>query len=230
METLESLATAVNYHRWLRQLIAPYLGDDPIEIGSGLGDYAAAWVEGGLRRITVSDADPARHARLQERFADNPRVSVRELEVFNPPHANHSAMVAINVLEHIADDTRALQAAHSLLRPDGRVIVLVPAFQCAMSRFDRAAGHERRYRRGEMAATFAKAGIRLDRMHYVNAPGLVAWFLGMRLLRLTPRDGWIVRLWDRLVVPIARTVENRIRPPFGQSLLAVGTCPSGGER
>ena len=36
-EVLEGLATAVNHRRWFVELAVPYLGDDPIEIGSGLG-------------------------------------------------------------------------------------------------------------------------------------------------------------------------------------------------
>jgi hypothetical protein len=41
---LEDLSKAVNYRRWLAGLAAPYLGDDPIEIGAGNGDYAVEWL------------------------------------------------------------------------------------------------------------------------------------------------------------------------------------------
>ena len=64
--------------------------------------------------------------------------------------------------------------------------------------------------------------MRVERLHYVNAPGLLAWFAGMRVLRMTPQDGPTVRLWDRFVVPAARAVEGRVRLPFGQSVFAVG--------
>ena len=37
-EVLEGLATAVNHRRWFVELALDYLGEDPIEIGSGLGD------------------------------------------------------------------------------------------------------------------------------------------------------------------------------------------------
>ena len=36
-EVLESNAAAQNYHHWLCSMAQPYLGDDPLEIGSGLG-------------------------------------------------------------------------------------------------------------------------------------------------------------------------------------------------
>ena len=75
--TLESLASAVNYHRWVEDLASPHLGEDPLEVGSGLGDYAAAWVGRGQLRVTVSDADPGRLAHLRSRFPDGGSVAVR---------------------------------------------------------------------------------------------------------------------------------------------------------
>ena len=53
--TLESLTSAVNYHAWLTDLVRPYLGEHPIEIGSGLGDYAQTWLDTGTPEITVTD-------------------------------------------------------------------------------------------------------------------------------------------------------------------------------
>jgi len=62
--TLESLTTAVRYHSWLTNLVRPYLGEHPLEIGSGLGDYAQTWIDSGTPQITVSDRDPSRFALL----------------------------------------------------------------------------------------------------------------------------------------------------------------------
>jgi SAM-dependent methyltransferase len=224
--TLESLASAVNYHRWLTDLVEPYLGDAPVELGSGLGDYAHTWSAAPSRVVTVTDADTSRAEHLSRRFAEHPRVRVRSLDITRPYDGQHSALVAVNVLEHIDDDVGALRAAHSLVEPGGHVVMFVPAFSFAMSKFDRAVGHVRRYTKRSLRGAFSQAGLEVVRIHYVNAPGLVAWFCGMRLLGMTPHDGPTVRLWDRIVVPAARAVEARLRPPFGQSVFAVGRVPS----
>ena len=42
-EVLEDLSDARRYRRWLADLAQPFLGEDPIEIGSGTGDYALEW-------------------------------------------------------------------------------------------------------------------------------------------------------------------------------------------
>lgn len=220
--TLESLTTAVRYHAWLTELVAPYLGEHPLEIGSGLGDYAQTWIDGGTPQITVSDRDPSRFALLQKKFQGQERVHVQDVDVFDPHPGNHTALVAMNVLEHIEKDVEALRSANTLLRPGGAVVMFVPAFTFAMSDFDRKVGHFRRYTVASLRTAYEQAGLDVERIHYVNAPGLFAWFVGMRLLKMTPQDGPTVRLWDRAVVPVAHTIEARVRPPFGQSVFAVG--------
>lgn len=224
--TLQEVATAaVNYHRWLTDLALPYLGDNPVEVGSGFGDYAQRWLDEGVPAVTVGDVEPARLAHLHERFDGDERVEVMPVDLFSPPRREHSALVSFNVLEHIEDHVAALASAHRLLRPGGAVITFVPAFEFAMSRFDRQVGHLRRYTKASLRAAYDAAGLSIDRLHYVNAPGLFAWLLGARMLRMTPGDGALLRIWDAAVVPAARAIERRVRAPFGQSVFAVGHVP-----
>lgn len=77
---------------------------------------------------------------LNARFADDPRVRVRELLAPIAEDGGHSAVVAINILEHIADDVAALQAFSRLLTRGEHVILLVSAFSFALSRLDRETG------------------------------------------------------------------------------------------
>jgi SAM-dependent methyltransferase len=219
---LESLATARNYIAWLSSLARPYLGDDPLEIGSGAGDYADTWLAAGVGRLTVTEADPRLLGMLRSRFAGDDRVTVRELELGAEAEGDHSAIVAFNVLEHIEDDVAALRGARALVRPGGAVVMFVPAFGFAMSRFDRAIGHHRRYTKTTLRAAFEAAGIAVERLDYVNAAGLPAWVVAMKWLGGEPREGLLLSAWDRLVVPVMRRVEAGKAPPFGQSLLAVG--------
>jgi SAM-dependent methyltransferase len=219
---LEALEGARNYNEWVASLVLPHLGDDPLEIGSGTGTYAALWLGMGLERLTVSDLDPELVKRLHERFADDARVSVAELDLLAAPPAEHSGVVALNVLEHVEDDVAGLRAAARLVRPGGAVVVFVPAFRFAMSVFDRAIGHHRRYTLATARQAFTKAGLAIEELRYVNAPGLIAWTIGMRLLRMSPREGIVLRSWDRAVIPPTRALETRLRMPFGQSVLAVG--------
>lgn len=221
-EVLEDLAQAANYRRWLCSLAVPYLGDSPLEIGSGTGDHAAEWMAPG-RRLTVTEPEPARYRLLCRRFAEDRRVAVRQLGLPTAADvvADHSAVVAYNVMEHIADDVAALESCRRLVRPGGAVVILVPAFQFAMSAFDREIGHHRRYRAAGLARSMEAAGLTVEHIRYVNPLGLVAWVIGMRLCGMRPREGRALAFWDRVVVPAARRLEVDRRPAFGQSVFAV---------
>lgn len=219
-EVLEDLRGARQYRRWLVRLVSPYLGDDPIEIGSGIGDYAADLAAGRIS-YTATEPDPDRYAVLADRFAGHPVVRARQLALPADQPGDHSAALMLNVLEHIADDVAALRSAADLVRPGGAVVIFVPAFNAAMSRFDRLIGHHRRYTRRSLGHTLTAAGLRTERLQYVNSVGLISWFLLMRCCRMIPRDSMALRCYDATVIRSVSWVERRIRPPFGQSVLAV---------
>jgi SAM-dependent methyltransferase len=223
-EVLEDLSDAVNYQRWLSELCRPYLGADVIELGSGIGSYADAWLT-TAERLTVTEADESRLKVLTERFADDPRVQVRPLFLPTTERAQHSGAVALNVLEHIEDDAGALRSVAGLIRPGGAIVLIVPAFPSAMSRFDRSIGHFRRYTVSSLRAVLSSAGLEPELVRYVNPVGLLNWYLACRLMGMTPRNGVLLRTYDRLLVPVARRLERRWRPPFGQSVFAVARVP-----
>jgi len=223
-QVLEDLSEAVNYRRWLAGQAGRHLGDDPIEIGAGIGDYAAEWLT-TVDRITVTESDDDRLTALHLRFGDDPRVSVQPLMLPATARGQHSCVVAFNVLEHIQDDVDALRSAARLLRPGGTVVLIVPAFPSAMSRFDRSVGHVRRYRRTPLSTVLTQAGLIPDEVRYINPVGLLNWYLFCVALGWFPGNGLLLRAYDRLVVPLAERIERRWRPPFGQSLFAVARKP-----
>jgi SAM-dependent methyltransferase len=224
-EVLEDLRGARHYRRWLVSLVSPYLGDDPIEIGSGIGDYAAELAP-GRTSYTATEPDLSRYRVLADRFAADPVVRVRQLGLPAGETGDHSALVMLNVLEHIADDVAALRSAAGLVRPGGAVVVYVPAFNGAMSRFDRLIGHHRRYTRRTLAEALRAAGLSVERLRYVNSIGLISWFLLMRCARMIPRDTLALRWYDATVIRSVAWLERYLRPPFGQSVLAVARVPA----
>ncbi|MFJ6199871.1 class I SAM-dependent methyltransferase [Micromonospora sp. NPDC092111] len=224
-EVLEGLATAVNHRRWFVELAVPHLGDNPIEIGSGLGDYALEWAR-HVPRFTATEADPDRLVALKERLADEPTIEVREMLLPHPEGGDYSAAVSYNVLEHIEDHVGALSSMKDLVRPGGAVIIIVPAFQFAMSPADVATGHVRRYTKQTLTAAMTSAGLRVETMHYANALGLIGYFMATKVFRLMPKEGPMVKVYDTLVLPATKAAEQLVRPPFGQSVFAVARVPA----
>ena len=226
-DVLEELSDARRYRRWLADLARPYLGANPIEIGSGTGDYALEWLP-QVATFTATEADETRHRQLAGRFTGHDRVRVRYLmlgeETGPGPAPEHSAVVAYNVFEHIPDHVGALRRAADLVQPGGAVILIVPAFPSAMSRFDRAIGHQRRYTRASLRSAFTEAGLVAETVRYLNPIGLLTWYTMVKLLNVTPRNGAALRVHDAAVVPVSRALD-RVPAPFGQSVFGVARVP-----
>jgi ubiquinone/menaquinone biosynthesis C-methylase UbiE len=224
-EVLEGLATAVNHRQWFVELAIPYLGDNPIEVGSGLGDYALAWSE-HVPHFTATEADPDRLVQLKERLADHPKIDVRQMLLPSPDaNGEHSAVVSYNVLEHIEDHVGALKSMAELVRPGGRIILIVPAFMFAMSHVDIATGHIRRYTKKTMRAAMTEAGLSIETLHYANALGLIGYYGATSIFKLAPKEGGMVSFYDKLVLPVTKAAESIMKPPFGQSVFVVAKTP-----
>ena len=106
-------------------------------------------------------------------------------------------------------------------------MAFVPASNFLFSEFDKSIGHHRRYSKSLLRKRVIDAGFQIEKIYYVNFAGWFAWLFGMRLLRLSPKDGMLLAVWDRLVIPVTMTAERFITPPFGQSLFVVGKKVTG---
>lgn len=228
-EVLVALAECQNHRRWFAKFARPYLGADPIEIGTGLGDYALEWIP-DVQRYTATEADPALFAGLRTSMAAYPNVVVRQLSLPSSERADHSCLMSYNVLEHIDDHVGALRSMGALVRPGGHIILVCPAFPFAMSRVDIATGHVRRYTKRTMRAALVASGLEPVSVRYANSLGLICYYVFTSLLGKAPSKGKTMLFYDRVVVPVVRSIERLIRPPFGQSVVAIARVPDGGRR
>ncbi|GIG60708.1 hypothetical protein Lfu02_50800 [Longispora fulva] len=224
-EVLEGLAEAVNHRKWFSSMAFPYLGDDPIEVGSGFGDYALEWAP-RVRRFTCTEAEPTRLRELAERMAvEAPNVEVRQLLLPTDEIGHHTGLVTYNVLEHIEDHVGALRSMSGLLQPGSAIVVVVPAFMIAMSKVDIATGHVRRYTKKTMRAAMLEAGLEIEVLKYANILGFFGYFVSAKLLGQAPKPGPVVRIYDKFVLPVTRAWESVFGAPFGQSVICVARTP-----
>ncbi len=151
--------------------------------------------------------------------------------------ATFDAVVALDVVEHCADDGRVVSELARVLKPGGTLVVTVPAFQALWSEHDEALHHLRRYRRHQVRALLDGAALEIRTLSYFNTllfPAIAAVRLGKRLLprrrvpqsdASTPPKLLNELLW--LIFSLERRLLRRVRLPVGVSILAVATRPAG---
>ena len=222
---LESMAFAVNYHRWILRRLTPFLGKRIVEVGAGAGSFSELLLEtkpDSLMLLEPSNMYAALIQRLstadKTRIAQAYQCTLGEAKFSSPP----DSIVYVNVLEHIEEDEGELRTAHSILAPGGRVLVFVPANRWLMGSIDRQLGHFRRYTMDELILKCRNAGFIIRLSSYFDMAGIVPWWLKYCLFKSDRMEPAAVRLYDRWVVPIARALEGLVSPPVGKNILLVG--------
>jgi len=230
-DVLVALAECQNHRKWFAAFARPYLGEHPIEIGTGLGDYALEWIP-LVEKYTATEAEPALYAELKKHMAAYPSVTTRRLLLPSDERGDHSSLLCYNVLEHIDDHVGALQSMARLVRPEGYIVLVCPAFPFAMSPVDVATGHVRRYTKRTMTKALTDAGLEVVEVRYANSLGLLCYYAFTSLLKKQPSTGGTMSFYDRMVVPLVRLLERAMgdRPPFGQSVVAVARVKEEGDR
>jgi SAM-dependent methyltransferase len=221
---LHDIAEARHYNAWIFERARPHLGSRVLDAGAGIGTFTALAADTGAH---VTAADPEFADTLRRRFNGDPRVDVVDAAVESLDGTGEfDSILCFNVLEHVEADELALRKFHALLRPGGRLLLLVPAHGFLFGAYDRAAGHVRRYDATPLRRLLERTGFLVDELRHVNPAGGVGWLVRVRL---RPGDQWpssSFRTFDRLV-PLLRPLD-RLRLPFGLSLWAVCRRPSGG--
>ena len=127
--------------------------------------------------------------------------------------------MCLNVLEHIEDHENTLRDFHAVLQPGGRLALLVPAMKALYGTLDMNLDHFRRYEREELRQMATAAGFTVEKIRFMNQPGVFAWWLNSRVLKrkILPTGQLNAVRW---VMPILRSEEKR-DPSFGMSLLVL---------
>ncbi|MEL6134202.1 MAG: class I SAM-dependent methyltransferase, partial [Bacteroidota bacterium] len=228
--TLETIAQAPNFNRWMASLLCPFLkSGSTLEIGAGIGNISQH-ILASVPSLTVSDMRSEYLEILRHRFHGDVHFAgshkldiqhegdVANILVHQSPFDN---VFALNVVEHIENDQQALQNCHRLLTTGGRLIILVPAFPLLFNTFDQHLGHFRRYTRQSLCHLIQSAGFRVIHSQYFNLLGILGWMVSGTLLRRKQIPTGQMKGFDR-VVPFLRKIDPLFHRLGGLSVCCVG--------
>jgi SAM-dependent methyltransferase len=130
------------------------------DIGAAAGGNTRVLESLGWRSLALeysgTGADLARSRGLLVSRADAHRLPLRTDSM--------GVVTALDVLEHLEDDERAARELRRVLRPDGVLVVAVPADPALWSAHDDAVGHLRRYTEESLRTLLTGAGFEIERL------------------------------------------------------------------
>lgn len=219
-ETLETMEKSKQYNDWLFSLISPYVSGDILEIGSGIGNFTGKLMT--LGSVWASDINSQYLKKLSNRFGGKIQIHSYNVELDGEFSRNKKfdSIICLNVLEHINNDSRALSHMFDRLKPEGRLVLLVPAHQRLYSIFDKSLGHFRRYTTLDLKSKLTKIGFNKVTIRYLNWFGAIGWFIYMKLGKSIRIPDSKLSIFDKLA-SILLFPERYIKLPFGLSVFAI---------
>ena len=224
---LEAMSFAVNYHRWILSIFAPYLGSRVVEVGAGTGSFSELLLERRLESLSLVEPSSAMYQQLCRRVGESQNVKTYNDIFENVAERIRSgerpdSIIYVNVLEHIADDVHELNVINKTLDAGGRIFIFVPALRWLHGSYDRAINHFRRYTRTELEKKCVASGFKVTESRYFDLLGVLPWWVKYKVLQSNNMEPGAVRFYDQRVVPIARTLESSVTPPIGKNVLLIG--------
>ncbi len=205
--------------------------DDLAILDAGSGAGAALGYLARFGRVTGIDISPLALGFCRRRGHD--RLSQASVTALPLAATRFDLVTSFDVLYHraVGDYRDALREFHRVLRPGGRVLLRLPAYDWLRGRHDAVIHTARRFTTGELAASLRATGFAVERLSYANTL-LFPPALAKRLLEpllpagepgrsdIAPNPPWLDDALSAVLGAEARWLRRR-NLPFGLTVIAL---------
>ena len=219
---LLTLSRAEKFNRWLSETVEPFVGQQVLEIGAGVGNLTSKFLP--RKSYYATDINPY-YINMVENFkANNPYLEVAYLDlndVSNLTDANQKfdTIICLNVVEHLDDDEKALANIAGLLLENGKAIVLVPRGMWLFGSQDEILGHKRRYSEKMIKALASRVGLDLKSIIPFNRISTIPWYINGKILKKRRFSRFQILVLE-LAIPLLKIIDKYLPWP-SLSLIAI---------
>ncbi|MBU0677904.1 MAG: glycosyltransferase [Verrucomicrobia bacterium] len=223
---LHSLSRTHRFNSWMAETIRPWVGDEVLEIGAGMGNLTRQFLP--RKSYVASDLDPLHLHYLENLYEGNSRVNVARIDIEKAeeiePHARKfDTVICLNVIEHVEDDVSAMKNILTALKPGGRACILTPNNPDLFGTLDEVLEHRRRYTEKDLRDKLESAGFEVEKVFTLNSAAVPAWWLNGKIMKRKYLGKLQLKIFDYLVW-LLRVIDP-ILPWKGLSVVAIAKKP-----
>lgn len=229
LHTLEVIAKADRFNKWMFAQFQDQLKGEILEIGSGIGNISQLVIDKG-HSITLSDYNEQYCNFLKTKFSQNENVKeILNIDLVDPNfHSKYltykekfDTIFLLNVIEHIKDDLLAVKNCHYILKKNGHLVLLAPSYSWLYCSFDKQLGHYRRYSLGSLKQLLIKNDFKILSGSHFNFTGIAGWFLFGKLLNRKMLGSGEMSAFNK-IVPLAKILDSLFLKKIGLSVIVKG--------
>lgn len=220
---LNIFSNAQKFNKWMFDSVEKYVSGNTFEIGSGIGNMTDLLLKKNIK-LTISDVDYKYIKFLKQKYNKQKILyfDIGKLRIGNKFLLNSfDTIISFNVLEHVKNEVIALKNIHSLLKNNGKVILLVPAYKKLFCKIDKKLNHCRRYGKCELISKLINANFKIVDCYYFNSFGVIGWWFAGKVQKKDGIPSSYLKLYN-FVVPFLRIFDKFLTNFFGLSLIIIG--------
>jgi SAM-dependent methyltransferase len=196
-----------------------------VDCGAGTGQFAAE-MRSECRVLAIDDHEESIQIATAKLGGDS--VKRGNAVALPLPDKSVDCLTALDVLEHVQDDAKAMTEFARVLKPGGLVVLTVPALPALWSDWDVSLHHFRRYTRRGWLNLLQHPGFTLEHWNFVNVAALPLVYASRKWRSITGTNN---RAEDKIPSAALNTAlkktftalacQGTIRFPIGVGLLGV---------
>lgn len=210
-----------NFRKYQYELIKDHLGKKILEVGPGSGMFAKKFLVKDSNEIHLTEINKDLHKLLIEEFQD----LKKDVKIFSKKIENidytYDTICYFDVIEHIENHENEIKNALNKLNANGKLIIIVPAFNHLYSNYDKSIGHYRRYEKKFFLKFLKDNNLTYKLLFYFDCIGY--FFLLMNKLiniKNEKKVSFGTIMWN-LMIPVSKILDKILFHKFGKSLICV---------
>lgn len=209
--------------KYIFSKIGKFIKGKTLEVGSGVGGNLVFIQKKTNNLHALEPSEITFKELLKNRYEKKFNDSIILHNLFlKDLNIKFDTIIYIDVLEHIENDSDEINEALKLLKNDGNLIILCPAYNFLyLDEFDQNVGHFRRYNYKLYLELANEANAKIEKIFYLDSCGFFLSFLNKFLFKqkdLTKGSLWI---YNFLAIPVSYILDYLFMFSFGKSIVMV---------